>query len=148
MSVFNNGLTPIPEDALLYQYQRLARSGRLWFYDDHQQVVDLLPSTLPNKPGFVGLVYNRDTGNLTSTYYKFLGRAFLTTPEALKAPLKAALSGASKVVPQFMLRSPPVVSDLRIGAPMTCAPAKSMSPPTQLPKRMMVGSTSDSACTP
>lgn len=85
---FNNGLTPIPDDALLYQYQRLARSGRLWFYDDHQQVVDLLPSTLPNKPGFIGLVYNRDTGTLTSTYYKFLGRAFLTTPEALKAPIE------------------------------------------------------------
>lgn len=88
MSNFNNGLTPLPEDALLYQYQRLARSGRLWFYDDHQQVIDILPSHLPHKPGFLGLVYNRDTGALTSTYYKFLGRAFLTTPEALKSSIE------------------------------------------------------------
>ena len=88
MSNFNNGLTPLPEDALLYQYQRLARSGRLWFYDDHQQVIDVLPSHLPHKPGFLGLVYNRDTGALTSTYYKFLGRAFLTTPEALKSSIE------------------------------------------------------------
>jgi len=85
---FNNGLTPFPEGSLLYQYQRLARAGQLWFYDDHQQVIDVLPSHLAHKPGFLGLVYNRDTGNLTSTYYKFLGRAFLTTPEALKAPIE------------------------------------------------------------
>lgn len=87
MSNFNNGLTPLPDESLLYQYQRLARAGQLWFYDDHQQVIDILPSNLSHKPGFLGLVYNRDTGALTSTYYKFLGRAFLTTPEALKAPI-------------------------------------------------------------
>lgn len=85
--MFNNGLTPLPDDTPLYQYQRLARSGQLWFYDDHQQVIDVLPSHLPHKPGFLGLVYNRDTGTVTSTHYKFLGRAFLTTPEALKAPI-------------------------------------------------------------
>lgn len=88
MSNFNNGLTPLPDDSLLYQYQRLARSGRLWFYDDHQRVLDVIPSDLPNKPGFLGLVHNRDTNTVTSTYYRFLGRAFLTTPEALKSSIE------------------------------------------------------------
>ena len=31
----------------------------------------------------MGLVYNRDSDSTTSTYYKHLGRAFLTSPAAL-----------------------------------------------------------------
>lgn len=80
---FNNGLIPVPADTLLYEYQRLALTGRLWFLDDHLQVLSLVASTHPTRTGFVGLVYNRDSDSTTSTYYKHLGRAFLTSPSAL-----------------------------------------------------------------
>lgn len=80
---FNNGLIPVPADTLLYEYQRLALTGRLWFLDDHLQVLSLVASTHPTRTGFVGLVYNRDSDSTTSTYYKHLGRAFLTSPAAL-----------------------------------------------------------------
>ena len=80
---FNNGLIPVPTDTMLYEYQRLALTGRLWFLDDHLQVLALVASTHPTRTGFVGLVYNRDTDSTTSTYYKHLGRAFLTNPKAL-----------------------------------------------------------------
>lgn len=83
---FNNGLIPVPQDTLLYEYQRLALTGRLWFLDDHLQVLSLVASTHPTRTGFVGLVYNRDTDSTTSTYYKHLGRAFLTSPSALTDP--------------------------------------------------------------
>ena len=80
---FHNGLIPVPADTLLYEYQRLALTGRLWFLDDHLQVLSLVASTHPTRTGFVGLVYNRDSDSTTSTYYKHLGRAFLTSPAAL-----------------------------------------------------------------
>lgn len=80
---FNNGLIPVPQDTLLYEYQRLALTGKLWFLDDHLQVLSLVASTHPTRTGFVGLVYNRDSDSTTSTYYKHLGRAFLTSPAAL-----------------------------------------------------------------
>lgn len=83
---FNNGLVPVPTDTLLYEYQRLALTGRLWFLDDHLQVLSLVASTHPTRTGFVGLVYNRDTDSTTSTYYKHLGRAFLTNPKSLTDP--------------------------------------------------------------
>ena len=80
---FNNGLVPVPADTLLYEYQRLALTGRLWVLDDHLQVLSIVASTHPTRTGFVGLVYNRDSDSTTSTYYKHLGRAFLTSPAAL-----------------------------------------------------------------
>lgn len=83
---FNNGLISVPEGTLLYEYQRLAATGKLWFLDDHLQVLHILASTHPTRTGFVGLVYNRDTDSTTSTYYKHLGRAFLTTSAALTDP--------------------------------------------------------------
>ena len=83
---FNNGLIPVPADTRLYEYQRLALTGRLWFLDDHLQVLSLVASTHPTRTGFVGLVYNRDTDSTTSTYYKHLGRAFLTNPKSLTCP--------------------------------------------------------------
>ena len=83
---FHNGLIPVPADTLLYEYQRLALTGRLWFLDDHMQVLSLVASTHPTRTGFVGLVYNRDSDSTTSTYYKHLGRAFLTSPAALTDP--------------------------------------------------------------
>ena len=80
---YNNGLIPVPKDSPIHLYCRLASQQALWFYDDHQQVLHLQPSQLTHKPGFLGLVYNRDTRTLNSTHYKFLGDAFLTTPQAL-----------------------------------------------------------------
>lgn len=83
--IFNNNLTSIPTTSDLTLYQRLAESGRLFFYDDHIQILSIVRSSLSDRPGFFGLVLNRDNGTVTATYYKYLGRAFLTHPDNLNA---------------------------------------------------------------
>ena len=80
---FNNNLTSIPTTSDLTVYQRLAESGKLFFYDDHLQVISLVVSPSQDRPGFFGLTLNRDNGTVTATYYKYLGRAFLTHPDNL-----------------------------------------------------------------
>lgn len=80
---FNNNLTSIPTTSDFTVYQRLAESGRLFFYDDHIQVISLVVSPSQDRPGFFGLTLNRDNGTVTATYYKYLGRAFLTHPDNL-----------------------------------------------------------------
>lgn len=82
---FCNDLTPIPTTSDLTLYQRLAESGKLFFYDDHIQILSLVVSPSQDRPGFFGLVLNRDNGTVTATYYKYLGRAFLTHPDNLNA---------------------------------------------------------------
>ena len=80
---FNNNLTSIPTTSDFTVYQRLAESGKLFFYDDHLQVISLVVSPSQDRPGFFGLTLNRDNGTVTATYYKYLGRAFLTHPDNL-----------------------------------------------------------------
>jgi len=83
--IFNNNLTSIPTTSDFTVYQRLAESGKLFFYDDHLQVISLVRSNLSDRPGFFGLTLNRDSQTVTANYYKFLGRAFLTHPDNLNA---------------------------------------------------------------
>ena len=80
---FHNNLTSIPTTSDFAVYQRLAEAGKLFFYDDHLQVISLVRSNLSDRPGFFGLTLNRDNGTVTATYYKYLGRAFLTHPDNL-----------------------------------------------------------------
>lgn len=80
---FHNNLTSIPTTSDFTVYQRLAESGKLFFYDDHLQVISLVVSPSQDRPGFFGLTLNRDNGTVTATYYKYLGRAFLTHPDNL-----------------------------------------------------------------
>lgn len=80
---FCNNLTSIPTTSDFTVYQRLAESGKLFFYDDHIQILSLVVSPSQDRPGFFGLVLNRDNGTVTATYYKYLGRAFLTHPDNL-----------------------------------------------------------------
>ena len=80
---FNNNLTALPTTSDFTVYQRLAEAGKLFFYDDHLQVISLVRSNLSDRPGFFGLTLNRDNGTVTATYYKYLGRAFLTHPDNL-----------------------------------------------------------------
>ena len=80
---FNNHLTPIPTTSDFAVYQRLAEAGKLFFYDDHLQVLSIVVSPSQDRPGFFGLTLNRDNGTVTATYYKYLGRAFLTHPDNL-----------------------------------------------------------------
>ena len=80
---FNNNLTAIPTTSDFAVYQRLAEAGKLFFYDDHLQVISLVVSPSQDRPGFFGLTLNRDNGTVTATYYKYLGRAFLTHPDNL-----------------------------------------------------------------
>ena len=77
---FHNNLTSIPTTSDFTVYQRLAEAGKLFFYDDHLQVISLVVSPSQDRPGFFGLTLNRDNGTVTATYYKYLGRAFLTHP--------------------------------------------------------------------
>jgi hypothetical protein len=80
---FHNNLTAIPTTSDFTVYQRLAESGKLFFYDDHLQVISIVVSPSQDRPGFFGLTLNRDNGTVTATYYKYLGRAFLTHPDNL-----------------------------------------------------------------
>ena len=80
---FHNNLTSIPTTSDFTVYQRLAEAGKLFFYDDHLQVISLVVSPSQDRPGFFGLTLNRDNGTVTATYYKYLGRAFLTHPDNL-----------------------------------------------------------------
>lgn len=80
---FHNNLTSLPTTSDFTVYQRLAESGKLFFYDDHLQVIALVVSPSQDRPGFFGLTLNRDNGTVTATYYKYLGRAFLTHPDNL-----------------------------------------------------------------
>ncbi len=84
---FCNNLTSIPTTSDFTVYQRLAESGKLFFYDDHIQILSLVVSPSQDRPGFFGLVLNRDNGTVTATYYKYLGRAFLTHPDNLASPV-------------------------------------------------------------
>ena len=80
---FNNNLIPLPTTSDFAVYQRLAEAGKLFFYDDHIQILSLVVSPSQDRPGFFGLALNRDNGTVTATYYKYLGRAFLTHPDNL-----------------------------------------------------------------
>lgn len=80
---FCNNLTPLPLDAPFALFQRLAESNRLFFYDDHIQILAITLSSIPDRPGYFALCLNRDSQTVTANYYKFLGRAFLTHPENL-----------------------------------------------------------------
>ena len=82
---FCNDLTPIPLGSPFGLFQRLAESGRLFFYDDHIQILSIVPSNLADRPGYFALCLNRDSQTVTANYYKFLGRAFLTHPDNLNA---------------------------------------------------------------
>lgn len=82
---FCNNLTPVPLDAPFTLFQRLAESNRLFFYDDHIQILAIVPSNLSDRPGYFALCLNRDSQTVTANYYKFLGRAFLTHPDNLNA---------------------------------------------------------------
>ena len=82
---FCNDLTPVPMGSPFGLFQRLAESGRLFFYDDHIQILALVVSPSQDRPGFFGLALNRDNSTVTATYYKYLGRAFLTHPDNLNA---------------------------------------------------------------
>lgn len=85
MSYCNN-LVPVPLDTPFVLFQRLAESGRLFFYDDHIQIMSIVRSNLADRPGYFALCLNRDSQTVTANYYKFLGRAFLTHPDNLNAP--------------------------------------------------------------
>lgn len=77
---YKNGLTPIPAKSDLAIYQTLAHAGKLWFYDDHLQVVCI--HAHPLQPGkFIALVANRDTKTVSAEPFTYLGRGFLTTPK-------------------------------------------------------------------
>ncbi len=80
---FCNNLVPVPVDSPLPLFQRLAESGRLFFYDDHIQILSIVRSSLSDRPGYFALCLNRDSQTVTANYYKFLGRAFLTHPDNL-----------------------------------------------------------------
>lgn len=80
---FHNNLTSLPTTSDFTVYQRLAEAGKLFFYDDHIQILSIIRSNLSERPGFFALCLNRDNGAVTATYYKYLGRAFLTHPDNL-----------------------------------------------------------------
>lgn len=76
---FNNGLSRVPPGSPLSLYQHLANDGRLFFYDDHIQVVALVPSPDSGRPGFFGITMNRDSKAVTAHHFKWLGNGFLTS---------------------------------------------------------------------
>ena len=53
-TTYNNGLISIPQDTLFYRYARLALEGKLWFYDDHQQVLGQRAVEQRRGPGLAG----------------------------------------------------------------------------------------------